>query len=85
MPSSHIPSKYLAVETIPLTRNGKIDRKAVQEIAQGKIYVTSTLSANSSKTQSSIAEVGDSVLSVFRECIADNQAEKMDIFIEVKY
>ncbi|MCG6623713.1 acinetobactin non-ribosomal peptide synthetase subunit BasA [Acinetobacter baumannii] len=80
LPSSHIPSKYLAVETIPLTRNGKIDRKAVQEIAQGKIYVTSTLSANSSKTQSSIAEVGDSVLSVFRECIADNQAEKMDIF-----
>ncbi|MCV9897467.1 UNVERIFIED_CONTAM: peptide synthetase, partial [Cronobacter sakazakii] len=60
--------------------NGKIDRKAVQEIAQGKIYVSSTLSANSSKTQSSIAEVGDSVLSVFRECISDSQAEKMDIF-----
>ncbi|HGU9776964.1 acinetobactin non-ribosomal peptide synthetase subunit BasA [Acinetobacter baumannii] len=80
LPSSHIPSKYLAVDIIPLTRNGKIDRKAVQEIAQGKIYVSSTLSANSSKTQSSIAEVGDSVLSVFRECIADNQAEKMDIF-----
>ncbi|RSO00829.1 acinetobactin non-ribosomal peptide synthetase subunit BasA [Acinetobacter pittii] len=80
LPSSHIPSKYLAVETIPLTRNGKIDRKAVQEIAQGKIYVSSTLSANSSKTQSSIAEVGDSVLSVFRECIADSQAERMDIF-----
>ncbi|HFX6473796.1 acinetobactin non-ribosomal peptide synthetase subunit BasA [Acinetobacter baumannii] len=80
LPSSHIPSKYLAVETIPLTRNGKIDRKAVQEIAQGKIYVTSTLSANSSKTSSSVAEVGDSVLSVFRECIADSQAEKMDIF-----
>ncbi|MFX9909597.1 acinetobactin non-ribosomal peptide synthetase subunit BasA [Acinetobacter baumannii] len=80
LPSSHIPSKYLAVETIPLTRNGKIHRKAVQEIAQGKIYVSSTLSANSSKTQSSIAEVGDSVLSVFRECISDSQAEKMDIF-----
>ncbi|MDC5084767.1 acinetobactin non-ribosomal peptide synthetase subunit BasA [Acinetobacter baumannii] len=80
LPSSHIPSKYLAVETIPLTRNGKIDRKAVQEIAQGKIYVSSTLSANSSKTSSSIAEVGDSVLSVFRECIANSQAEKMDIF-----
>ncbi|MEE7594767.1 acinetobactin non-ribosomal peptide synthetase subunit BasA [Acinetobacter baumannii] len=80
LPSSHIPSKYLAVETIPLTRNGKIDRKAVQEIAQGKIYVSSTLSANSSKTSSSVAEVGDSVLSVFRECIANSQAEKMDIF-----
>ncbi|HCA5721446.1 TPA: acinetobactin non-ribosomal peptide synthetase subunit BasA [Acinetobacter baumannii] len=80
LPSSHIPSKYLAVETIPLTRNGKIDRKAVQEIAQGKIYVTSTLSANSSKASSAVAEVGDSVLSVFRECIADSQAEKMDIF-----
>lgn len=36
LPSSHIPSKYLGIETIPLTRNGKIDRKAVQEIAQGK-------------------------------------------------
>ncbi|MFG4614109.1 acinetobactin non-ribosomal peptide synthetase subunit BasA, partial [Acinetobacter baumannii] len=72
LPSSHIPSKYLAVETIPLTRNGKIDRKAVQEIAQGKIYVSSTLSANSSKASSAVAEVGDSVLSVFRECIADS-------------
>ncbi|WP_163082275.1 acinetobactin non-ribosomal peptide synthetase subunit BasA [Acinetobacter baumannii] len=80
LPSSHIPSKYLAVDIIPLTRNGKIDRKAVQEIAQGKIYVSSTLSANSSKASSSIAEVGDSILSVFRECIADSQAEKMDIF-----
>ncbi|WP_279722227.1 acinetobactin non-ribosomal peptide synthetase subunit BasA [Acinetobacter baumannii] len=80
LPSSHIPSKYLAVDIIPLTRNGKIDRKAVQEIAQGKIYVSSTLSANSSKTSSAVAEVGDSVLSVFRECIADSQAEKMDIF-----
>ncbi|MFL1509538.1 acinetobactin non-ribosomal peptide synthetase subunit BasA [Acinetobacter baumannii] len=80
LPSSHIPSKYLSIETIPLTRNGKIDRKAVQEMAQSKIYVSSTLSSNSSKTQSSIAEVGDSVLSVFRECISDSQAEKMDIF-----
>lgn len=80
LPSSHIPSKYLVVETIPLTRNGKIDRKAVQEIAQGKIYVSSTLATNSTKTLSSVAEVGDSVLSVFRECIADSQAERMDIF-----
>lgn len=80
LPSSHIPSKYLVIETIPLTRNGKIDHKAVQEIAQGKIYVTSALSANSSKASSVVAEVGDSVLSVFRECIADSQAEKMDIF-----
>lgn len=80
LPSSHIPSKYLSIETIPLTRNGKIDRKAVQEIAQGKIYVSSTLSTNSTKTQPSVAEVGDSVLSVFRECIADSQAERMDIF-----
>ncbi|MCU4526048.1 AMP-binding protein [Acinetobacter pittii] len=80
LPSSHIPSKYLSIETIPLTRNGKIDRKAVQEIAQGKIYVSSMLSTNSSKPQLSVAEVGDSVLSVFRECIADSQAERMDIF-----
>ncbi len=80
LPSSHIPSKYLSIETIPLTRNGKIDRKAVQEIAQGKIYVSSTLATNSTKTQSSVAGVGDSVLSVFRECIADSQAERMDIF-----
>ncbi|WP_049081951.1 acinetobactin non-ribosomal peptide synthetase subunit BasA, partial [Acinetobacter baumannii] len=80
LPSSHIPLKYLAVDIIPLTRNGKIDRKAVQEIAQGKIYVSSTLSANSSKASSAVAEVRDSVLSIFRECIADSQAEKMDIF-----
>lgn len=80
LPSSHIPSKYLGIETIPLTRNGKIDRKAVQEIAQGKLYVSATWSANSTTTQASIAEVGDSVLSIFRDCIADSQAEKMDIF-----
>ncbi|EXB48722.1 AMP-binding protein [Acinetobacter sp. 1000160] len=80
LPSSHIPSKYLGIDIIPLTRNGKIDRKAVQEIAQGKLYVSATWSANSSTTPPSIAEVGDSVLSVFRDCIANSQAEKMDIF-----
>ena len=80
LPSSHIPSKYLAIDTIPLTRNGKIDRKAVQEVAQGKLYLSATWSVNSTTTQSSTAEVGDSVLSVFRDCIADSQAEKMDIF-----
>lgn len=80
LPSSHIPSKYLAINIIPLTRNGKIDRKAVQEVAQGKLYLSATWSVNSTTTQSSTAEVGDSVLSVFRDCIADSQAEKMDIF-----
>lgn len=74
LPDSHIPSKYLAVDHIPLTRNGKVDRKTLQTSAQDQIY------SSSAKAQSRFDNVGNSVLMIFREYIDENKDEKMDIF-----
>lgn len=76
LPSSHIPSKYLVADTIPLTRNGKIDRNAVQKTAQDQLYSSQL----SSKIHTTLHDVGDSVLTVFRDYIAENKHENIDIF-----
>ncbi|WP_445115285.1 AMP-binding protein [Acinetobacter sp. WZC-1] len=74
LPDSHIPSRYLAVDLIPLTRNGKIDRKTLQTTAQDQIYAAYV------KTESTFHEVGNSVLMIFREYISENKDENIDIF-----
>lgn len=79
LPSSHIPSKYLVIDTIPLTRNGKIDRKAVQKNAQDQLY-SSDFPLLSKRPHATLHDVGDSVLTVFREYISENKDENMDIF-----
>lgn len=38
LPSSHIPSKWLHVESIPLTANGKADRTLIKNLAQSSLY-----------------------------------------------
>ena len=38
LPSSHIPTRGLLVEALPLTANGKIDRKALLNMAQQQLY-----------------------------------------------
>lgn len=40
IPSSHIPTKWLCLERFPLTRNGKIDRKSLHQLAQNTLYAT---------------------------------------------
>lgn len=38
LPESHIPSRWLAVETLPLTANAKVDRNALQRLAQAQLH-----------------------------------------------
>ncbi|NEN75304.1 AMP-binding protein [Pelistega sp. NLN82] len=44
LPISHIPSKLLEVNEVPLTVNGKIDRKKLQYIAQETLYPSNKIS-----------------------------------------
>lgn len=38
LPNSHVPSRWLRLEEFPLTRNQKVDRKTLAELATKKIY-----------------------------------------------
>lgn len=38
LPNSHIPSRWLAVDEFPLTRNKKVDRKRLKEMAEAQFY-----------------------------------------------
>ena len=38
LPNSHVPSRWLKLDAFPLTRNQKVDRKALAELATKKIY-----------------------------------------------
>lgn len=76
LPSSHIPSKCLLVDDIPLTANGKVDRKGLLKTAQETLY------KKVSKTKPTIepaapivsTEVMDAVLALFNGQIPEDQA-----------
>lgn len=38
LPASHIPSRWLPLESFPLTRNKKVDRKRLNEMAEQQLY-----------------------------------------------
>lgn len=38
VPNSHVPTRWLCLTEFPITRNGKVDRKELQRIAQETIY-----------------------------------------------
>ena len=38
LPNSHVPTRWLYVAQFPVTRNGKVDRKALQNMAQESLY-----------------------------------------------
>lgn len=40
VPNSHIPSRWVPLAQFPITRNGKIDRKALKQTAQDFLYQT---------------------------------------------
>ncbi|WP_417552104.1 AMP-binding protein [Marinomonas fungiae] len=71
LPQSHIPSKWLCLENLPLTVNGKVDRKALARMAQERFFPTST-------NQSGVAlTVKESVLSVFKEAVEGVQCRAL--------
>jgi amino acid adenylation domain-containing protein len=63
LPQSHIPSKWLCLECLPLTVNGKVDRKTLAKMAQEHFFPSSTTPLD---VEFAIKE---SVFSAFKEVI----------------
>jgi nonribosomal peptide synthetase VibF len=78
LPDSHIPSRWLQLESFPLTRNGKIDRKQLQIATEQQIYPTNTESIGKHPQRHAVSganmakpnRLEDMVLNVFAETLA---------------
>lgn len=51
VPNSHIPSRWVPLAQFPITRNGKIDRKTLKQIAQDSLYQIYAQATSSKNTQ----------------------------------
>jgi acyl-coenzyme A synthetase/AMP-(fatty) acid ligase/acyl carrier protein len=71
LPDYMIPSYYVHMDTMPLTSNGKVDRKALPdpEITAGGDYV-----APSNKTEEKLVEIWSDVLQLDKEIISVNRS-----------
>ncbi|ADZ91970.1 AMP-binding protein [Marinomonas mediterranea] len=63
LPLSHIPTKWLSIERLPLTVNGKVDRKTLAKFAQEHFFPLST------SALCAASDIRDSVLNVFKEAV----------------
>ena len=74
VPNSHIPSRWVPLAKFPITRNGKIDRKALKQTAQDFLYQTYAQTASPQNTQAF-----DSKMNLQKDSPNRNfQAEKSD-------
>ncbi|MHA6534812.1 condensation domain-containing protein, partial [Paenibacillus sp. BAC0078] len=71
LPEYMVPSYVVEVERIPLTANGKVDRKALPE-PQGLVQAGSEYVAPRSETEAKLAEIWQNVLRVGQVGIRDN-------------
>ncbi|NOK80121.1 MAG: hypothetical protein GFH27_549281n458, partial [Chloroflexi bacterium AL-W] len=72
IPEYMIPQRLVALEKLPLTANGKIDRRSLQEQAKQVTMVTTEYVAPRNETEQTLADIWSSVLSVERVGIHDN-------------
>ncbi|NJO81278.1 MAG: non-ribosomal peptide synthase/polyketide synthase [Blastochloris sp.] len=72
IPEYMIPQRLVALEKLPLTANGKIDRRTLQEQAKQVTMVTTEYVAPRNETEQTLVDVWSSVLSVERVGIHDN-------------
>ncbi|WP_145336710.1 non-ribosomal peptide synthetase, partial [Paenibacillus xylanexedens] len=75
LPEYMAPSYLVEVEQIPLTANGKVDRKALPE-PQGLLQTTSEYVAPRSETEAKLAEIWQDVLRTEQVGIQDNFFER---------
>jgi hypothetical protein len=74
LPDYMIPSYFMKLEQIPLTANGKVDRKTLEE--QGRrLYLSSTYTAPQNEIEQEIANVWKEVLHLEKVGIHDNYFE----------
>ncbi len=65
LPAHMIPSTFIELETLPLTANGKVDRKALQVAADGrasKVELTSEFLAPRTPTEQVLADIWGEIL-----------------------
>ncbi|MGP5068615.1 AMP-binding protein [Psychrobacter faecalis] len=79
LPSSHIPSKFLLIDDIPLTANSKVDRNKLLSLAQERLSIAPTPVIAGTPTDSSLsAEVIDTVLTLFKNYLPKHQIQTLE-------
>lgn len=76
LPKSHIPTRWLAVEEIPLTRNVKIDRKLVQQMAQKQLYPSAPQAETTSVQEQTLTA---NIVAIFRDFHSQSAASTENI------
>ena len=72
LPAYMLPQRIVVLDEIPLTVNGKVDRKALPLPDSARPVVESTYSAPSTEAEKTLAEIWESVLGVSQVGIDDN-------------
>jgi len=70
LPEYMVPALFVALESIPLNRNGKVDRRKLPDPAT--LWVTREYVAPRNEFETRIAEIWESVLKVERISVVDN-------------
>jgi amino acid adenylation domain-containing protein/non-ribosomal peptide synthase protein (TIGR01720 family) len=69
---SVLPSQYIHINTVPLTANGKVDRKALQQAANDSVSNNKKYEAPRNETEETLAIVWQKLLGADRAGIHDN-------------
>ncbi|MFZ0538832.1 MAG: amino acid adenylation domain-containing protein, partial [Candidatus Sulfotelmatobacter sp.] len=72
LPAYMIPSIFVVMEKLPLSPNGKIDRKALPPPEQGRVEIAGTFVAPRDPLEQMLAQIWSEILSVQRIGIHDN-------------
>ncbi len=72
LPDYMLPSAVIPVETIPLTPNGKVDRKALPDPFHGSVRQTEAFVEPARGTEAQLAELWQSALGIARVSAEDN-------------
>lgn len=83
VPNSHIPSRWLYLSEFPITRNGKIDRKALQKSAQETLYQTYVPISPAEPMQSPQPQLEQEILQLLRQSLPAQQSSA-DLFMETE-
>jgi acyl carrier protein len=72
LPDYMVPSAFVMLDTIPLTPNGKLDRKALPEPDKLRPQLDTWYAAPTNPTEEQLAEIWSQVLSLDRVGVHDN-------------
>jgi amino acid adenylation domain-containing protein/non-ribosomal peptide synthase protein (TIGR01720 family) len=72
LPAYMIPSAFVQLDELPLTLNGKVDRKALPALEQSRIETASSYVAPRTKTEELLASIWAEALRVERVGVNDN-------------